>query len=126
MKIIQKTIFLLTLLTMFSCFYDEPIADSGLSGPPEFVSFQNDLQPLWNANCNTTGCHDATPSHNPSLVQDNAYNALLNGGYVNTAIPNASILFTEVSSGNMPLSGQLTDAEIKQIYDWIRNGAPNN
>ncbi len=125
-KLITYLIVVMISLLGYSCYYDEPLPNLGLDGPPGFVSFQDDLIPIFNAKCNTSGCHDSQPSHNPSLVAGKAYNDIVNGGYINTIAPKSSILFTEVNGGNMPIGGQLNEVEIKQILDWVRNGAPKN
>jgi hypothetical protein len=116
-----------TLALFFSACYKDVISPgSDPNGPPQFVSFSGDLIPIFNTNCNSTGCHDAVPSHAPSLVPDKAYNALLSGGFVNTAVPNQSTIYVVCQSGAMPPTGALKASDTQKILDWIRNGAPNN
>jgi len=41
--------------------------------------------------------------------------------------PSTSLLFRQISSGNMPQwSPKLSDAEIQAVSAWIQNGAPND
>ena len=116
------------LLTVFvpACYQDIISPGADPNGPPQYVSFSGDLIPIFNKSCNMSGCHDATPSHAPSLVPDKAYNALVNGGFVNTAVPTDSKIYTVCKSGQMPPTGALPASDTQKILDWIRNGAPNN
>ena len=107
------------------CYYDV-VTPANTNAPPQFVSFSGDLQPIFDLNCNKQGCHDGV-AHDPDLTPNNSYNALVNGGFVNTTIPDQSILYTEVKSGSMPIGGSpLSAGDVQKILDWIRNGAPNN
>lgn len=108
------------------CYKDVISPGSDPNGPPQFVSFSGDLIPLFNTHCNTTGCHDAVPAHKPSLVPEKAYTAITSGGYINTAVPNSSKLYTVVQTGAMPPTGALPANNAQLILDWVRNGAPNN
>lgn len=116
----------LSLVVMTGCYKDVLSPGQDPNAPPQDVSFSGDLQPIFTANCTSSGCHDDKPSHNPSLVTGKSYNAIIQGGYVNTAVPTNSILYNEVKSANMPPSGALKQSDIQKILDWIRNGAPNN
>jgi len=108
---------------MAGCYYDvvQPIDPNK---PPEFVSFSGDLQPIFDKNCNTSGCHDG--AHSPNLLPEVSYNELVTGGFVNTAIPEKSTLYTVLQGGTMPPTGKLPPDEIQQVLDWIKLGAPNN
>lgn len=107
-----------------ACYYDEIATFEGL---PTNVSLKNDVQPIFNRDCTMSGCHDAVPSHNPSLVAENAYNDLRNGGYVNTTDPENSILYLSVNGGGMPAGRTpLSENDKKMILAWITEGAKNN
>lgn len=108
------------------CYRDVISPGSDPNGPPQNVSFSGDLLPLFSKNCASAGCHDATPAHKPSLVPENAFNAINSGGYINTAVPSGSSLYLVVKSGEMPPTGGLKASDVQKILDWIRNGAPNN
>lgn len=73
-----------------------------------------------------SGCHDADPPHLPSLVQENAYASLIQGGFVNTTVPAESSLYAVLAEGNMPPSGALSSRELKIILAWLNEGALNN
>jgi hypothetical protein len=116
----------LAVIMFTGCYKDVISPGQDPNAPPQDVSFSGDLQPIFSDNCTNAGCHDAIPSHKPSLVPANSYNALISGGYVNTSVPTNSIIYNEVKSGAMPPTGALKQSEIQMILDWIRNGAPNN
>ena len=108
------------------CYKDILSPGQDPTAPPQAVSFSGDLLPLFVTNCSAAGCHDAAGAHKPSLTAANAYNAILNGGFINTVVPANSVLYGEVKSGSMPPTGALKPSDIQKILDWIRNGAPNN
>lgn len=105
-----------------SCYKDVILPPVSLTKPPQYVSFSNDLIPIFTTNCALSGCH-VPGSQNPYLTPELAYQQLL-GGFVNTIIPTQSTIYLEINS-NMEV--HIPDATQRQkIYDWIRNGAPNN
>lgn len=125
-KILSIVGVVLMTVAFTGCYKDIISPGQDPSAPPQLVSFSGDLKPLFLANCATGGCHDAVPAHKPSLTPENAYTAIVNGGYINTFIPINSVIYGEVKSGSMPPSGALKVSDIQKILDWIRNGAPNN
>jgi hypothetical protein len=105
-----------------SCYKDVILPKVATTKPPQFVSFSNDLQPVFTTNCALSGCH-VKGGQTPYLTPDVSYQQLL-GGYVNTVKPEQSELYIMIN-GNMQV--HIQDAVDRQrIYDWIRNGAPNN
>jgi hypothetical protein len=110
-------------IILVSCYRDViiPAVPPNSSGPPQYVSYSAELAPLFNSNC--ASCHKPGGPH-PYLATDVSYNELINGGFVNTTVPESSILYIEIY-GNM--GGFIPNASDRQkVYDWIRNGAPNN
>ena len=108
-----------------SCYKDiiKPNLADDPEGTPKQVSFKNELAVLFNANCALAGCHVAG-AHKPYMTLDVSYTQIVNGGFVNLALPKESILYKNVY-GDM--SQYIPSAKDKQkVYDWIRNGAPNN
>jgi hypothetical protein len=113
-------IFMIVGLT--SCYKDIILPAVVSTKPPQYVSFSNDLQPVFTTNCALSGCH-VKGSQTPYLTPDVSYQQLL-GGFVNTVKPEQSELYIMIN-GNMQV--HIPDAGDRQrIYDWIRNGAPNN
>ena len=104
------------------CYRDVILPSVTLSQPPQFVSFTNDLQPIFTENCAKSGCHVAG-SQSPYLTADLSYSQLT-GGFVNTIVPTNSTLYIEINGEMEVHIPSATDRQ--KIYDWIRNGAPNN
>ena len=121
------TVLVVMLLTglgigLTSC-YKDIITQADPDGPPQPVSFKDELVPIFSKNCALSGCH-ATGAHTPDLTPDNAYKALNNGIYVNTLIPKQSKLYEYINGEMSPYIPSPIDK--RKVFDWIRNGAPNN
>ncbi len=100
-----------------------PEATVDPDGPPQPVSYSAELAPLFNSSCALSGCH-VTGAHKPYMATATSYLELVNGGYVNTLIPKESILYHKI---NGEMKEYIPSAVNRQkVYDWIRNGAPNN
>ncbi len=92
-------------------------------GPPQPVSYKTELAPVFESNCALSGCH-VSGAHKPYLNIDISYQQIVNGGYVNTALPKESILYKMVNGDMAQYMTSKTDRQ--KVYDWIRNGVPNN
>ena len=116
---------LLVVLGLSSCYKDVIIPQLAVDpdGPPQQVSFKNELAPLFNSSCTDVGCH-VSGGHHPYMTLDVSYVEIVNGGFVNTAIPKESILYIQIYGDMGVHIPSLSDRE--KVYDWIRNGAPNN
>jgi len=90
---------------------------------PETLSFSADVMPIFNDGCNAGVCHGAGAKP-PDLSEGNAYNSLIDGAFVDTETPEASILYTSMKSGSMKVYTSPGDEEI--ILAWIKQGAKNN
>ena len=99
----------------------ETLADP--DGVPQFVSYNTDLAPLFNTSCALAGCHVAG-AHKPFLTTDVSFIQIVNNGYVNTVIPKQSILYNFLNGEMKEYMPKASDRQ--KVYDWIRNGAPNN
>jgi hypothetical protein len=93
--------------------------------PPQQVSFQNDLAPIFNSNCATPNCH-VSGSHSPYLATAISYAEIINGGFVNLANPKGSILYKMITTEMAQYLPSPTKVNQQKVYDWIRNGAPKN
>jgi hypothetical protein len=107
------------------CYRDiiKPNLEDDPEGTPKQVSFKTELAPLFNTSCALAGCH-VSGAHKPYLTTDISYQQIVNGGFVNLALPKESILYKMVY-------GEMAEyipakADRQKVYDWIRNGAPNN
>jgi hypothetical protein len=118
-------LFLVVGFGLTGCYKDyiipETVADP--DGPPQFVSYNAELKPLFNTNCAKSGCH-LSPAHKPYLNADISYNQIVGGGFVNTLVPKESILYIMINGEMKEFIPSATDRQ--KVYDWIRNGAPNN
>ena len=110
---------------LIGCYKDVIMPDEVVNpdGPPQAVSYKTDLAPLFNANCALSGCH-VSGAHKPYMLTADSYNQILNGGYVNILIPKESILYKKINGEMKEYIPSATDRQ--KVYDWIRNGAPNN
>jgi hypothetical protein len=117
---------MLALVIAFTgCYKDiiKPPLEQNSDGPPQPVSYKNELAPLFNSDCAKSGCH-ATGGHKPYMETEVSYEQIVNGGYVNLLVPKESILY-------IMIHGEMaeyipSDSDKQKVYDWIRNGAPNN
>ncbi|MEP7375729.1 MAG: hypothetical protein ABI675_20195 [Chitinophagaceae bacterium] len=117
---------LLSLVMGFtSCYKDiiKPDLAEDPDGPPKQVSFKTELAPLFNSSCALAGCH-VSGAHKPYLATDASYLQIVNGGFVNLALPKESILYKNIYGDMAEHIPSKTDKQ--KVYDWIRNGAPNN
>ena len=108
------------LLWLISCeksTFEPPTVDPGKQ-----VSFQNDVQPLFTSKC--IGCH-GTGKNQPTLQEGSSYNSLTQGGYVNTAKPEQSRIYVQITT-NAGHKSILNDLQKQTILAWIKQGAKNN
>jgi putative hemolysin len=120
------TALLLALVMGFSsCYKDiiKPELEDNPDGPPKQVSFKAELAPLFSTSCAKSGCH-VTGAHKPYLETAISYQQIVNGGFVNLALPKESILYKNIYGEMAEHIPSKTDKQ--KVYDWIRNGAPNN
>jgi hypothetical protein len=97
------------------------------------ISFSGQVQPIFNANCLTSGCHGTGPSPSGGLRLVN-YNSLMQGSNSGAVViahdPDNSILIRQLEGTRQPQMpfGQapLEDSLIQQIRAWIEQGAEDN
>jgi len=108
-----------------SCYKDiiVPKLESDPDGPPQQVSYKTQLAPLFNTNCALAGCH-VSGGHKPYMTTDVSYLQIVNGGFVSIALPKESTLYKMIYGEMSPYISSSSDKQ--KVYDWIRNGAPNN
>ena len=86
---------------------------------PDTISYSNQIKPMIDLNCSTSGCHDATNSggYNLTTYSNIAANA-------NTIL---SVIKQEPGYSPMPLGGaQLADSLIQQFECWVIQGKLEN
>ncbi len=129
----MKTKFLLQALlgiglataSFFACKYDDVLPvepDPGIQ-----ISFSQDIIPIFEASCNVAGCHNGS-GPNPDLRSSAAYNALWNGGFIDTLTPPNSELYLWMNGSKglpMPIQG-VNQTYVSTVLLWIEQGAKNN
>lgn len=107
------------------CYKDVILPDAAVDpdASPQAVSFKTEIAPFVTAHCGLAGCH-VNPAHKPYMTSPGSYEQIVNGGYVNTLIPKQSILYIKINGEMKEYIPSAVDRQ--KIYDWIRNGAPNN
>jgi hypothetical protein len=91
------------------------------------VSFSQDIIPIFNNSCNTSGCH-SSGGQTPNLSQTNAFNSLITGNYIDKSDPENSIIYQKMTGKRgtpMPVSG-VNKNYAAIILAWIKQGANNN
>ena len=113
------------IIGLTGCYKDViyPAAALDPDGPPQAVSFKTDLMPVFNSSCAKASCH-LIGGHKPYLSSDVSYGQITNGGFVNLLVPKQSILYEMINGDMKTYMPSPTDRQ--KVYDWIRNGAPNN
>ncbi|MGM0565604.1 MAG: hypothetical protein ACQESX_02490 [Bacteroidota bacterium] len=118
---------LLIMMVLASCEYEsvEPVEID----PDTEISFKDDIIPIFNTpvgnnpSCNSSGCH-ATGDWEPDLTDENAYEALFAGDFIDTANPENSDLYKSMNSGSMTQYSTPTSTQL--ILTWIEQGADDN
>lgn len=111
---------LMLLAGLWACEYEtiQPVYVE----PPDFVEFAVDIAPIFvDAGC--ASCHAG--STDPDLRADKSWDALVNGGYVDTANPGDSELIEKIESGH-GTSGNINAEQKAKILKWIEDGAKND
>ncbi len=125
----------MALAGMGGCKGENPTGDEGSPStivfPPSNVSYQYQVQPLFNQACNFTGCHGSDAP--PNLVKLTSWGDLMTtGGGTGVVVPgqpetSTLVLRIEGRGARMPPSGlPLNQNQINGIRTWIAEGAKNN
>lgn len=119
-KFLNMIILIVGMVALGSCEYEKITYD--VPDPSVPVSYATDIQAIWDKGC--TGCHGVgkTP---PDLTAANSYDALINGGFVNTDQPAESIIYTSMASGGS-MAPYTNASDAGKVLVWIQQGAKNN
>lgn len=91
---------------------------------PEDLSFDGDIIPIFEENCNNSGCHSGTIP--PDLRRDVAYDELIDGEYVTDfSTAENNLLYQKIDVGGS-MEAFATDTHRAYIKKWIEDGAQNN
>lgn len=128
-KAIAFYLFTMSILIITGCYKVATLYPDTDSLVNKEVSFVNDIVPVFNQTCNISGCH-GSGGHSHDLSSSRAFNALVNGGYINLADPKNSKLYQRLSgkiNPAMPLSGPNNPSNINAlVLTWITQKAKNN
>lgn len=116
---------MILMFGLSGCYYDSALEETITIDSQ--ISLQNDIIPIFNANCSVTGCH-VSGGVSPDLSSNNAFNSLISGGFINTNVPMNSELYLWVSGQKntpMPVGG-VNPTISATILAWIEQGALNN
>lgn len=107
------------------CYKDVILPDAAVDtdAPPQAISFKTDIAPFVAKTCGLAGCH-GSGGRKPYMTSPGSYEQIVNGGYVNILIPKQSVIYMEINGDMKQYIPSAVDRQ--KIYDWIRNGAPNN
>lgn len=119
LSIMSTTLFAVLSVLMYSCSKDQTPPVIELTAEcPEVISFANQIEPIIQNNCSTSGCHDATSSGGYNLQ-----------GYSNISSNATAILsaMRHETPTPMPVGApQLADSLIQQFACWTSQGTINN
>ena len=111
------------LLFFASCEYEFIVPEEIVL--PDEISFQEDIVPIFNNKCNTTGCH--TAGHFAvDLTPANAFTDLFAKGLIDLQNPSGSGLYTKLIEAGGTHDGRSTPTEQQLMLKWIEEGAQNN
>lgn len=118
---------LLLLTSILNGCYNDVIVPTPAPPVTGEVSFSKDIQFIFDASCNSPGCHN-NGGVAPILSAGAAYGALINGGYIDTQNPSSSGLYQWMIGNedvDMPPSGPIASANAT-VLAWIQQGALDN
>ena len=126
-RIIKRGIILLavvslTVLSFSGCYYDNEQTlyknyYQNNTCDTTTVSFAQDVMPIIQGNCATSGCHVSGGTGNGIFT---------NYAGVKDKVDNGSFKNRVLVLKNMPLGASLTDCQYKILTAWLNRGAPNN
>lgn len=119
--ILSTAVLFLALVTVSSCNKDKTeIAVVVPENCPDTISFATTVEPMIQANCSTSGCHDAASAAA-------GYNLIGHGNISTNANDILTAIKHENSGSPMPLGQpKLNDTIIQQFDCWIAQGTLNN
>ena len=116
------------LAGMSSCYSDVFSPEPIVIEPVDTISFSQQIVPLFESGCNLSICH-ATGGAFPDLTRANAYNSLIENGFVDTNDPtNSELYFWLIGDEGrdiMPPQGR-DEVLIELVLGWMSQGALNN
>ncbi len=115
-------IFLFLALMMTKCVYND--VPEVIIELPDTVSFSLDIIPIFDADCNSAGCHNEGGIR-PDLSPGNAWDAIQSGDYLDLTDPAASPFVIKMEEGGS-MAQYSNPQDVALITQWIAEGAKNN
>ncbi|HMM11466.1 MAG TPA: hypothetical protein PKE03_05175 [Bacteroidales bacterium] len=127
---------LIIALMQVACKHDPVIPDDGQDPIPsqtcdsDTVYFQNDILPLLNSGCASSGCHNAASAQDGVVLTD--YASIIRTGKVKAGNPGNSKLYKVLIENDPndrmppPPRTAFTTEQITKVRRWIEQGAKNN
>lgn len=111
---------LLAFAYVSSCTKENVVDYAGLQNCEDTISFSQQIEPMIQTNCATSGCHDATTA-------ESGYNFTSHDAISS----NASIILSAIrhDAGTAPMpdnADKLADSIIQQFSCWVYQGKKNN
>jgi len=115
-------LFLIITQLFSSCYYDkEDVLYENYYAQNQCdttnISFSNDIMPIIQGNCATTGCHVQGGTGSGIFVNYNGVMEKVNNGSFEKRV---------LVDKNMPPAAPLSDCQQSMIRAWLNAGAPNN
>lgn len=115
----KKLVFLTPLIFILqSCYFDN---EEDIYGPVSCdvsaVTFSNQVAPIINSSCATTGCHVSGGSGPGNFTVFSELIAKVNNGSFENRV---------LIQKTMPPNSPLPDCDLQILQAWIDNGAPND
>ena len=123
MKHTLTAIFILSFISLTSCYYDnEAELYPSRTCTTTDIKYNTVIRPILNSNCSISGCHDATTlAGNYDLTTYTDVKRIADNGTFIGSISHAG------GYVQMPKDrSKLADCQIAQIKTWIDDGALNN
>jgi hypothetical protein len=139
-KLVWGALPALAMMLLYCCGSNSSTNTTTPSTAKDDPSFAGDIQPIFTANCVSSGCHGGTASAELTLLQGQSYVNVVNVASTEDAskkriLPNDAtnsylvmkIEGRQTSGARMPFGGSpLNNTDIQNIKNWVNKGAKNN
>lgn len=108
--------------------FEDP--NTGIPCDPDTIYFENDILPLLQSSCGTTGCHDPITAEDDVILTN--YADIMATGKIVPGDAQESELYEVITESDPdkimppPPNNSLNASQIELIYTWIQQGALNN
>lgn len=108
------------LLVIIACTKDKTLVPEPIDSEcPNVISFANDVKPIIDINCATSGCHDASGAGGYDL---STYSSVAANGEVILNVINHDTGFSPMPQG----AEKLPDSVILKVKCWVKQGKLDN